>query len=149
GVHARSPQHGGGVAGAPGARCAACPDGPGEIQWRKPARTEGHRDQESRLCRCVRVWTRARTRSGGSEERRAATHRFPGTRMTYSRIKGTGSYLPPRAVPNREFEQRLDTSDEWIRARTGIAQRYIADEDQTSSDLALEACRAALRAADI
>ena len=67
--------------------------------------------------------------------------------MIHSCIAGTGSYLPPRIVTNAEFSQRLETSDEWIRARTGIAQRHIADESQASSDLALEASRAALQAA--
>ena len=67
--------------------------------------------------------------------------------MIHSRIAGTGSYLPQRIVTNAEFSQRLETSDEWIRARTGIAQRHIADESQASSDLALEASRAALQAA--
>ena len=67
--------------------------------------------------------------------------------MIHSRIAGTGSYLPPRVVTNDEFSQRLETSDAWIRERTGIAQRYIADESQSSSDLALEASRAALQAA--
>jgi 3-oxoacyl-[acyl-carrier-protein] synthase III len=69
--------------------------------------------------------------------------------MIYSRIVGTGSYLPPRVVTNADFAARLDTSDAWIRERTGIAQRHIADESQTSSDLALEASRAALSAAGI
>jgi 3-oxoacyl-[acyl-carrier-protein] synthase-3 len=67
--------------------------------------------------------------------------------MIYSRIVGTGSYLPPRVMKNAEFAARLDTSDEWIRERTGILQRHIAAESQTSSDLALEASRAALAAA--
>jgi len=67
--------------------------------------------------------------------------------MIYSRIVGTGSYLPPRVVGNAEFASRLDTSDQWIRERTGIVQRHIADESQTSSDLALAASRAALAAA--
>jgi 3-oxoacyl-[acyl-carrier-protein] synthase III len=67
--------------------------------------------------------------------------------MVYSRIVGTGSYLPPRVVKNDEFAARLETSDAWIRERTGIAQRHIADEAQGSSDLALEACRRALQAA--
>ena len=67
--------------------------------------------------------------------------------MIYSRIAGTGSYLPPRVVTNDEFSERLETSDAWIRERTGIAQRHIADESQASSDLALEASRAALQAA--
>jgi 3-oxoacyl-[acyl-carrier-protein] synthase III len=69
--------------------------------------------------------------------------------MTWSRIVGTGSYLPPRVVKNDEFAKRLDTSDEWIRERTGIAERRIAGESQASSDLALEASRAALAAAQV
>ena len=69
--------------------------------------------------------------------------------MIYSRILGTGSFLPPRIVTNDEFAARLDTSDAWIRERTGIVQRHIADESQTSSDLALEASRRALAAAGV
>jgi 3-oxoacyl-[acyl-carrier-protein] synthase-3 len=69
--------------------------------------------------------------------------------MTYSRIVGTGSYLPPRVMDNEEFALRLDTSDAWIRERTGIARRHVADENQTSSDLALEASRSALSAAGV
>ena len=69
--------------------------------------------------------------------------------MIYSRIVGTGSYLPPRIVTNDEFAKRLDTSDAWIRERTGISERRIADESQASSDLALEASRAALSAAQL
>ena len=67
--------------------------------------------------------------------------------MIYSRIAGTGSYLPPRVVTNDELAARLDTSDEWIRSRTGIARRHIADKSQGSSDLALEASRRALQEA--
>jgi 3-oxoacyl-[acyl-carrier-protein] synthase III len=69
--------------------------------------------------------------------------------MIYSRIAGTGSYLPPRVMMNDEFAARLDTSDAWIRSRTGIVQRHIAEESQTSSDLALEASRRALEAAGV
>ena len=69
--------------------------------------------------------------------------------MIYSRIAGTGSYLPPRVMTNSEFAQRLDTSDAWIRDRTGIVSRHIADEAQASSDLALEAGRNALQAAGV
>jgi len=69
--------------------------------------------------------------------------------MTYSRIVGTGSYLPPRVMTNDEFAARLETSDAWIRERTGIVQRHIADEKQGSSDLALEASRRALDAAGV
>ena len=69
--------------------------------------------------------------------------------MTYSRIVGSGSYLPPRVVKNEEFAARLDTSDAWIRERTGIVERRIADESQAASDLALEASRGALAAAQL
>jgi 3-oxoacyl-[acyl-carrier-protein] synthase-3 len=69
--------------------------------------------------------------------------------MTYSRIIGTGSYLPERVVDNHEFARRLDTSDAWIRERTGIVQRHIAAEGQASSDLALEASKRALHAAQL
>jgi 3-oxoacyl-[acyl-carrier-protein] synthase-3 len=69
--------------------------------------------------------------------------------MIYSRIVGSGSYLPPRAMDNDEFARRLETSDAWIRERTGIARRHIADEEQSSSDLALEASKSALSAASL
>jgi 3-oxoacyl-[acyl-carrier-protein] synthase III len=69
--------------------------------------------------------------------------------MIYSRIIGTGSYLPPRVMHNDEFARRLETSDAWIRERTGIARRHIADEEQGSSDLALESSRNALAAAGV
>jgi 3-oxoacyl-[acyl-carrier-protein] synthase-3 len=69
--------------------------------------------------------------------------------MKYSRIAGTGSYLPDRVMTNKDFEAIVDTSDEWIRERTGIKRRHIAADDQQSSDLALEAARRALQMADI
>jgi 3-oxoacyl-[acyl-carrier-protein] synthase III len=69
--------------------------------------------------------------------------------MKYSRIAGTGSYLPPRVVTNDELSRRLDTNDAWIRERTGIASRHIAAENQASSDLAFHASAAALKAAGI
>ena len=69
--------------------------------------------------------------------------------MTYSRIVGTGSFLPGNPVTNDELAKRVDTSDTWIRERTGIAARHIADPSQASSDLALEASRAALDAAGV
>src|SRR5687767_13867119 len=69
--------------------------------------------------------------------------------MIYSCIVGTGSYLPPRIMTNAEFAARLDTSDAWIRERTGIRSRHIAESSQASSDLALEASRHALQAAGI
>jgi 3-oxoacyl-[acyl-carrier-protein] synthase III len=69
--------------------------------------------------------------------------------MIYSRIAGTGSYLPERVVTNTEFAARLDTTDAWIRERTGIERRHIAEKSQGSSDLALEASKRALQAAGI
>jgi len=69
--------------------------------------------------------------------------------VTFARIVGTGSYLPRRIVTNDDLARRIDTSDEWIVTRTGIRQRHIAEPDQTSSDLALEASRGALAAAGI
>jgi len=59
-------------------------------------------------------------------------------------VRGVGHYLPERLVPNSEFEKTLDTSDEWIRSRTGIERRHFAAEGQTTSDLAARAARAAL-----
>lgn len=59
-------------------------------------------------------------------------------------IRGTGHYLPARIVPNSEFESTLDTSDEWIRDRTGIERRHFAAEGEFTSDLAIAAARAAL-----
>jgi 3-oxoacyl-[acyl-carrier-protein] synthase-3 len=69
--------------------------------------------------------------------------------VIYARIAGTGSYLPPRVVTNDELAARLDTSDAWIRERTGIRQRHVAEQSQASSDLALEASRRALEAAGL
>ena len=62
-------------------------------------------------------------------------------------VKGVGHYLPERVVPNAEFEQSLDTTDEWIKARSGIERRHFAAPDQHTSDLATEAAKAALKMA--
>jgi 3-oxoacyl-[acyl-carrier-protein] synthase-3 len=59
-------------------------------------------------------------------------------------VRGVGHYLPDRVVPNAEFETLLDTSDDWIRSRSGIERRHFAAEGQTTSDLATRAARAAL-----
>ena len=59
-------------------------------------------------------------------------------------VRGVGHYLPARVMPNTEFEATLDTTDEWIRARTGIERRHIAAKDETTSDLAVAAAEAAL-----
>jgi 3-oxoacyl-[acyl-carrier-protein] synthase-3 len=67
----------------------------------------------------------------------------------YSRIIGTGSYLPEKVLANTDLEGVVDTSDEWIYTRTGIRQRHIAADDQAASDLALIASRRAMDAAGI
>lgn len=59
-------------------------------------------------------------------------------------VKGVGHYLPERVVPNAELEQSIDTSDEWIRSRSGIERRHFAAEGQTTSDMASRAALAAL-----
>ena len=67
--------------------------------------------------------------------------------MRASRIAGTGRYLPVKVLTNDELAERVATSDEWIRTRTGIRQRHIAAPEETTSDLALRASRAAIAAA--
>ncbi|MEY4730958.1 MAG: hypothetical protein RL020_2116, partial [Pseudomonadota bacterium] len=67
----------------------------------------------------------------------------------YSKITGTGSYLPKKCLTNKEMEKLVDTSDEWIVSRTGIKQRYIAADDQNASDLAYEASLQAIKAAGV
>ena len=62
---------------------------------------------------------------------------------------GCGHYLPERVITNEELSKKIDTSDEWIRARTGIGQRHIAAEDQKTSDLGTLAAESALSAAGI
>ena len=69
--------------------------------------------------------------------------------MTYSRIAGTGSYLPEKVVTNHDLEQMMDTSDEWIQERTGIKRRHLAADGETTSDLALAAARSAMEMAGI
>ena len=59
-------------------------------------------------------------------------------------VRGIGHYLPERVVPNSEFEATLETTDEWIQARTGIKSRHFAATGETTSDLAIHAAKAAL-----
>lgn len=68
---------------------------------------------------------------------------------TYSRIVGTGSYLPAKVLTNRDLERMVDTTDEWIYTRTGIRQRHIAADGENASDLALAASNKAIEAAGI
>ena len=69
--------------------------------------------------------------------------------MIYSRILGTGGYLPARVLTNADLEKMVDTNDQWIVERTGIRERHIAAEGEFTSDLATAAARAALAAAAV
>ena len=69
--------------------------------------------------------------------------------MRYSKVAGTGSYLPEKILTNQDLERMVDTSDEWIRTRTGITQRHIAADDEMASDLAVNASREAMAAAGV
>ena len=69
--------------------------------------------------------------------------------LIYARIAGTGSYLPERIVTNADLEKLVETSDEWITSRTGIRQRHLAADGQTTCDLAEHAARAAMESASV
>ncbi|MEE4161207.1 MAG: beta-ketoacyl-ACP synthase III [Woeseiaceae bacterium] len=69
--------------------------------------------------------------------------------MIYSRIAGTGRYLPEKVLTNFDLEKMVDTSDEWIRTRTGVERRHIAADDQSVSDLCCEAARQAIESAGL
>lgn len=69
--------------------------------------------------------------------------------MRNARIAGTGGYLPERIVSNKDLEEMVETSDDWIRERTGIKRRHIAAENETSSDMAVAAARKAIESAGI
>ena len=70
-------------------------------------------------------------------------------RRIYARIAGTGSYLPEKVLTNDDLAKFVDTSDEWIAARTGIRQRHVAAEGETTGDLAYQAALRALEAAGV
>jgi len=69
--------------------------------------------------------------------------------MIRSRMIGTGSYLPERVMTNADLENMVETTDEWIRSRTGIRERRIAADDETTSDMAAEAAKRAIQHAGI
>jgi len=71
------------------------------------------------------------------------------SKRIYSRIAGTGSYLPEKVLTNADLEKMVETSDEWIQTRTGIRERHIAADGQTTSDLGYQAALRALEAAGI
>ena len=64
-------------------------------------------------------------------------------------IKGTGGYLPERILTNDELSKTVDTTDEWIRERTGISKRHVAAEGECTSDIATAAAKQALEAAGL
>jgi len=69
--------------------------------------------------------------------------------MVYSKIAGTGSYLPEKILTNADLEKMVDTTDEWIFTRTGIRERHLAAQDEFTSDLALKAAENAIISAGI
>jgi len=69
--------------------------------------------------------------------------------MIYSKIAGTGSYLPEKILSNHDLEKMFETTDEWITTRTGIKERHIVSANQYTSDLAVEASKLAINAAGI
>jgi 3-oxoacyl-[acyl-carrier-protein] synthase-3 len=69
--------------------------------------------------------------------------------MVYARIAGIGSYLPSKVLTNQDLEKMMDTTDEWIRERTGIKRRHIASEGETTSSMGLEAARRAMEDAGV
>lgn len=69
--------------------------------------------------------------------------------MTYSRITGTGRYLPEKVLTNFDLEKMVDTTDEWIRTRTGVERRHCVAPDQTTSDMCVEAAKVAMESAGV
>jgi 3-oxoacyl-[acyl-carrier-protein] synthase-3 len=69
--------------------------------------------------------------------------------MTYSRIAGTGRYLPDKILTNFDLEKMVDTTDEWIRTRTGVERRHCVAADQTTSDMCVEAAKKAMASAGV
>ncbi len=74
---------------------------------------------------------------------------FPHNLGIYSRIVGTGSYLPEKALSNHDLEKMVETTDQWITDRTGIKKRHILADDETTTDLAFFAAEKAIKAAGI
>lgn len=69
--------------------------------------------------------------------------------MTYARLAGIGSFLPDKVVTNQDLEKTMDTSDEWIRERTGIKRRHVASDDETTSSMGVVAARRAMEMAGV
>ena len=69
--------------------------------------------------------------------------------MIYTRIAGTGRYLPEKILTNFDLEKMVDTTDEWIRTRTGVERRHVVEKDQTTSDMCVEAAKKAMAEAEV
>jgi 3-oxoacyl-[acyl-carrier-protein] synthase-3 len=69
--------------------------------------------------------------------------------MTQSILRGVGSYLPEKIITNKDLEETIDTTDEWIKERTGISQRHVAAQNEYTSDLAVIAAKSALSNAEM
>ena len=69
--------------------------------------------------------------------------------MIYTKIAGTGRYLPEKILTNADLEKMVDTTDEWIRTRTGVERRHACAEDETTSDMCVEAAKRAIDAAGV
>jgi 3-oxoacyl-[acyl-carrier-protein] synthase-3 len=69
--------------------------------------------------------------------------------MIYSKIAGTGRYLPEKILTNFDLEKMVDTTDEWIRTRTGVERRHAVAPDQTTSDMCVEAAKKAMESAGV
>jgi 3-oxoacyl-[acyl-carrier-protein] synthase-3 len=69
--------------------------------------------------------------------------------LIYSRITGTGSFLPEKILTNHDLEKMVDTTDEWITERTGIKKRHIVNDNETTCDLAEQAAKAAMKSANV
>jgi 3-oxoacyl-[acyl-carrier-protein] synthase III len=65
--------------------------------------------------------------------------------LSFAKITGTGIYIPDKVLSNKDLETLVDTSDEWIKARTGISERRILEKDKATSDMCYEACLQALK----
>ena len=89
-----------------------------------------------------------RDSSGKDPSGQAPSGQAVGQRL-YARIAGTGSYLPEKLLTNEDLAKQVDTSDEWIRSRTGIRERHIAAEGETTSDLGYHAAVRAMEAAGV
>src|SRR5499426_2527678 len=160
--------------GAPGVPRARQQDGSAQVERRRLPRPQRHRHQEPRRHRRrrLRLCRRSRLRHGAPRvagqdrsdarpdaRQRAARAAATGAgkpraesglvTITRSVVLGCGSYLPSRTLTNSELSRMVDTSDEWITQRTGIRERHIAADGETTSDMGLAAARAALAAAGV